>query len=113
MNKAAARQEPDVRTAEVPAPGVPPKRQKLAAFLVTDDIELWPQIGAQLPGRLNFRQIDSLGDLIRANPGDLPAVVVWDARSSADKTQDLSKLQGHSARFAVIVLDERESEWTS
>lgn len=90
-----------------------PKRQKLAAFLVTEDIELWPQVGAHLPNKLNFRQLDSIGDLIGSAPAGSPAVVVWDARQSADKDAELSRLQAHSARFAVIVLDEAQTPWSA
>jgi protein TonB len=90
-----------------------PKRQKLAAFLVTADVELWPQIGAQLPAQLSFRQMDSVGDLKLEVPPDAPAVVVWDARGCAEKNVELSRIQAHSARFALLVLDDDDSAWTS
>jgi protein TonB len=111
MSKAAARQEAGIATAVSPSQ-VSPKRQKLAAFLVTDDAELWPQIGAHLPAKLVFRQIDSVNELLDAVPTDLPAVVVWDARSSPDKIGELSKLQAHSGRFGMVVLDDGGAEWT-
>ena len=113
MNKAAVRRPPRATaSAESPPPPLP-KRQKLAAFLVTDDTDLWPQVGAHLPGKLNFRQLDSVGDLIGAVPAGSPAVVIWDARASADKDAELSRLQAHSERFAVIVLDEAQAQWSS
>lgn len=110
MSKAAIRQPMGSGSAEPQRPAVP-KRSKLAAFLVTGDAELWPQIGAHLANKLTFRQLDSIGELLGSVPPDLPAVLVWDARSSADRQADLSKLQGHSARFGVIVLDDPGYEW--
>ena len=89
------------------------KRSKVAAFLVTADEELWPQIGAHLPAKLNFRQVDSVGELLDAAGPDSPAVVVWDARASTDKSAELSRIQSHSASFAMLVLDEDDSAWGS
>ena len=90
-----------------------PKRAKLAAFLVTGDVDLWPQIGAHLPAKLNFRQLDSVGELISDVPSDAPAVVLWDARGCAEKAAELSRIQSHSARFAMLVLDDDDSAWAS
>ena len=89
------------------------KRSKVAAFLVTADEELWPLIGAHLPAKLNFRQVDSVGELLDAAGPDSPAVVVWDARLSGDKSAELSRIQSHSASFAMLVLDEDDSAWGS
>jgi periplasmic protein TonB len=112
MTKAAPRPQAGDGAAKPPAPAAP-KRQKLAAFLVTGDVELWPQIGANLPAKLNFRQIDSVGDLFREVPSDAPAVVVWDARGCTEKSAELSRIQSHSARFAMLVLDDDDSAWAS
>jgi protein TonB len=86
---------------------------KLAAFLVTADVELWPQVGAHLPAKLNFRQLDSVHELLSEVPADAAAVVLWDARGCADKTGELSRIQSHSARFAMLVLDDDDSAWAS
>jgi protein TonB len=112
MTRASARQQPADAPGISSAPAAP-KRQKLAALLVTADVELWPQIGAHLPTKLSFRQIDSVGELLRDVASDTPAVVVWDARGCEEKTADLSRIQSHSARFAMIVLDDDDSAWES
>jgi TonB family protein len=109
MSKAAARHDTpaDAGTATSPAP----KRAKIAAFLVTGDVELWPQVGAHLPTKLNFRQIDSIDELLSDVPADTPAVVLWDARGCAEKSAELSRIQAHSARFAMLVLDDDGTAW--
>jgi protein TonB len=112
MTKASARQEAGRGVARSPAAAAP-KRAKLAAFLVTGDVELWPQIGAQLPAKLSFRQIDSVSELLREVASDTPAVVLWDARGCAEKNAELSRIQSHSARFAMLVLDDDDSAWAS
>jgi periplasmic protein TonB len=112
MTNPAARLQTGDGAGKSPAPGAP-KRQKLAAFLVTGDVELWPQIGAHLPAKLNFRQMDSVDDLLRDVPSDTPAVVVWDARGCAEKNAELSRIQSHSARFAMLVLDDDDSAWAA
>jgi len=40
-----------------------PKKHKLSAFLVTGDVELWPQVGTHLTQKLIHRQIDSVDEL--------------------------------------------------
>ena len=112
MSNAAARQDTDAGQARSAGSGAP-KKAKLAAFLVTGDVELWPQVGAHLPTKLSFRQIDSVGELMDAVPSDTPAVVIWDARGCADKSADLSRIQAHSTRFAMLVLDDDDSAWVS
>jgi protein TonB len=93
----------------------PPKRQKLAAFLVTGDAELWPQIGGHLAQKLSYRQIDTVDELLTATAADQAAVIVWDARGNAEQSSVLSRLQAHSTRFAIIALDDATAEpsWTS
>ena len=112
MSNAAARQDTEAGQARSAGSGAP-KKAKLAAFLVTGDVELWPQVGAHLPTKLSFRQIDSVGELMDAVPSDTPAVVIWDARGCADKSADLSRIQAHSTRFAMLVLDDDDSAWVS
>jgi TonB family protein len=112
MSKAATRQDTEAGHARSAGPGAP-KKAKLAAFLVTGDVELWPQIGAHLPTKLGFRQIDSVDELTSAVPADTPAVVLWDARGCAEKGAELSRIQAHSTRFAMLVLDDDDSAWVS
>lgn len=112
MSNAAARQDTQAGQARSAGSGAP-KKAKLAAFLVTGDVELWPQIGAHLPTKLSFRQIDSVGELMSAVPSDTPAVVIWDARGCADKSAELSRIQAHSTCFAMLVLDDDDSAWVS
>jgi protein TonB len=110
MSKAAARRNTEAGQASAGAPSAL-KRAKLAAFLVTGDVELWPQVGVHLPTKLNFRQLDTVGDLLGSVPSDTPAVVLWDARGCAEKGAELSRIQAHSARFAMLVLDDDDSAW--
>ncbi|HEY3849347.1 MAG TPA: TonB family protein [Steroidobacteraceae bacterium] len=112
MTKTAAKQQKAAGAAGS-APSAAPKRAKLAAFLVTGDVDLWPQIGAHLPAKTNFRQLDSVGELLSEVPSDAPAVVLWDARGCAEKAAELSRIQSHSARFAMLVLDDDDSSWAS
>jgi protein TonB len=95
------------------APAAPKKRSKLAAYLVTGDDELWRQIGTQPPARLNFRQVDSVQELLREAPANTPAVVLWDARGCADKSAELTRIQSQSAAFAMLVLDADDSAWAA
>lgn len=81
-------------------------KPKLAALLITPDDQLWPQIGAHLSNTLVLKQLDSVDEFIAATPAGQPAVVLWDARHQADTAAALSRLQLHSPRLAVIVLDE-------
>ncbi len=82
------------------------KQPKLAVLLITPDDQLWPQIGAHLNNTLVLKQLDSVDEFIAATPAGQPAVVLWDARHQADTAAVLSRLQLHSPRLAVIVLDE-------
>ena len=81
------------------------KGAKLSAFLVTGDDMLWPQVGAHLGSDLILKQIDSIDELLTATPPGQPAIVLWDARSETAAAAVLSRLQLHSACFAVIALD--------
>jgi TonB family protein len=90
------------------------KRRKRPALLVTHDDELWPRIGAHLNDELFLKQVDSIDELLAATQSDEPAIVFWDARGHAEPATVLSRLQLHSARFAIIVLDAAGSaaSWT-
>jgi TonB family protein len=90
------------------------KRAKLSVLLVTRDDSLWPQIGAHLDSHLVLKQVDSIEELLSTIPAGQAAVVLWDARDQADAAAVLSRLQLHSARFAVIALDEASNAhaWT-
>ena len=85
------------------------KKQKLAVLLITGDDALWPQIGADLSGELILKQLDSIDELIGSTPSGQPAIVLWDARNHADPANVLSRLQLHSARFAIVALDDASS----
>jgi TonB family protein len=104
MTKAAIGQRahsPQAKHAASPAP----KKHKLSAFLLTSDVDLWPQVGTHLTHKLIHRQIDSVDELLNATPPDQPGVVLWDARECADRAAELARLQAHSASFAIIALD--------
>ena len=92
----------------------PAKKRKFDAYLVTLDDELWPQVGGHLTQKLNHRQIDSIEELVNATSPGEAAIVLWDARAAADRSDVLARLAAHSPRFAVVVLDvaESESAWT-
>jgi protein TonB len=113
MSLEAVRQQLAAAAPNSGLPGALRKKPKLPAFLVTGDEDLWPQIGAQLPAKLTFRQVDSVAELLRAMPLDAPAVVLWDARGCAEKSAELSRIQSHSAALATLVLDDDESAWSS
>jgi TonB family protein len=82
------------------------KRAKLSVLLVTRDDQLWPQIGTHLGSDLILKQVDSIDELISQTPAGQPAIVLLDARGTADSAALLSRLQLHSPRFAVVALDE-------
>ena len=92
-----------------------PKRAKLPVLLITADDLLWPQVGASLGKELILKQVDSVDELLSATTAGAPAIVVWDARNQADPAAVLSRLQLHSPRFAVVVLDEESNAhaWTN
>jgi TonB family protein len=91
-----------------------PKRAKLAVLLVTGDDLLWPQIGSHLSADLVLKQVDTVDELITQTTAGQPAIILLDARGQADAPATLSRLQLHSPRFAVVVLDEVGSahSWT-
>jgi len=113
MTKAAIDRRP---APEAKQPGASqPKKQKQPAFLVTSDVDLWPQVATQLSQKLIYRQIDSVDELLRTAPPDQPGVVLWDARECAHREAVLAQLQEHSARFAIVTLDQQggDAEWES
>ncbi len=91
-------------TESAPAPAAP-RAQKTPVFLVTQDEALWPQIGPGLDHDFVLKQVDTLDELKKTTREGQAGIIVWDARDRADSTDDLSGLQLHSARFAIIVLD--------
>jgi TonB family protein len=114
MTKAAIGQRarsPQAKHAASPTP----KKRKLSAFLVTGDVELWPQVGTHLTQKLIHRQIDSVDELLNATPPDQPGVVLWDARECAHQAAQLARLHAHSASFAIIALDAEggDAAWES
>ncbi len=86
------------------------KRQKLAVLLITGDDSLWPQIGADLNGGLILKQLDSIDELIATTPSDQAAIILWDARNCVDPAAELSRVQLHSSRFAILAMDAAASD---
>jgi TonB family protein len=73
--------------------------------LVTQDESLWPQIGQGLDREWSLKQVDTIDELQRTTRAGQAGIVVWDARDQEDRAGGLSRLQLHSMRFAIIVLD--------
>jgi TonB family protein len=114
LSKAAAKQHPS--SAAAGPESIPSARkQKITSFLVTGDDELWPQIGAHHPQKLNHRQIDSVEELLGATKPGESALIVWDARGTPESSAVLARIQAHSPRFAIVALDAAESAsaWAS
>ncbi len=95
-------------------PSAATKRAKLSVLLVTGDDMLWPQICTHIGAGLILKQVDSIDELFSATPPGQPGIILWDARNSGDGAAALSRLQLHSPRFAVIVLDDagNAQAWT-
>ncbi len=91
------------------------KKAKLSVLLVTRDDMLWPQVGGHLSKELILKQVDSVDELLTATTAGQAAIVLWDARKQTDSAAVLSRLQLHSPRFAVVVLDEAGAgdTWTN
>jgi TonB family protein len=91
------------------------KKAKLPVLLITADDLLWPQVGAALAKELILKQLDSVDELVSSTTAGAPAIVVWDARNQSDAAAVLSRLQLHSPRFAVVVLDDaaKTSSWAN
>ena len=91
------------------------KKAKLPVLLITGDDSLWPEIGRHLSNDLILKQVDSIDELCTATPSGQSAIVLWDARNQTDAAAVFSRLQLHSTRFAVIVLDEAAGAhaWTN
>ncbi len=76
---------------------------------MTQDELLWPQIGPSLDGDWALKQVDTIDELQRVTRAGQPGIIVWDAREPADRAGDLSRIQLHCSRFALIVLDAESS----
>ncbi len=72
---------------------------------MTQDESLWPQIGPGLDRDWALKQVDTIDELQRVTRAGHPGVIVWDAREPADRAGDLSRMQLHCSRFAIVVLD--------
>ncbi len=81
------------------------KKAKVSVLLITGDDTLWPQVGAPLGNQFLLKQLDSVDELLTATPAGTAAIVLWDTRDQSDAAAVFSRLQLHSTRFAVIVLD--------
>jgi TonB family protein len=108
VSKAAIQQRAPA-AAVATGPASSPRKQKLQAFLVTEDVDLWRQVGAHLTQKLTHRQIDSVDELLSAVQTNQPAVVLWDARGSEEQAAVVARLQAHSARFVIVALDDAEA----
>jgi TonB family protein len=98
--KAAANSHHESATAPAVSRG-----QKFLVFLVTQDESLWPLLGSGLDRDWALKQVDSIEELLGTASSGQSAIVVWDARDAADHGGELSRLQLHSERFAIIVID--------
>lgn len=87
-------------------PGRARKKAKLAAYLLTRDDTLWPQIGPHIGDDLMLKQLDTVDELLAATPPEQPAVILWDARNQTDADAMLSRLQQHSMCFVVVAIDD-------
>jgi hypothetical protein len=85
------------------------RERKSAIFLVTQDESLWPQIGQELDREWSLKQVDTIDELEVVTLAGEEGIVVWDAREQMDRAGDLSRLQLHSARFTIIVIDAQRS----
>jgi TonB family protein len=96
-------------------PAAAAKKGKLSVFLITGDDMLWPQIGPHLGPHFILKQVDSIDELLSSATAGQPAVILWDARDQDDAAAVFSRLQLHSARFAVVALDDARNAhaWTN
>ncbi len=96
-------------------PAAVARKPKLSVLLITGDEALWPQLGPLLSAQWLLKQVDSIEELLSVTPGDQAGILLWDARGVTAAAAALSRLQLHSARWAVVVLDEPGTapEWTS
>ncbi len=99
----------NLHTESAPAPAAVSRGRKSPVFLVTQDESLWRQIGHELERDWALKQIDSIDELQRTARAGQSGIILWDARDQEDRAGDLSRLQLHSARFAIIVLDNSAS----
>jgi len=108
-------QQPTTTTQSPHASSASPRAQRLYAFLITGDAELWPQIGAHLPRKLILKQVDSIDEFLSVTQPDQPAVVLLDTRGCEQPSGMLAQVQAHSSRFAILALDEgaAAAEWSS
>ncbi len=105
MSNAARAQLPDSPALDEAREPAFHRGQKNWIYLVSQDDELWPLVGAGLDAELTLKQVDSPEELLNSAPVDQAAVILWDARGCDDRTDVLAELQRHSGQFAVIVLD--------
>jgi TonB family protein len=112
----ATRKSESAAAESTPRKSVPgAKKAKLSVLLISGDDTLWPQIGAHVNGDLLLKQVDSIDEMLTATASGQPAIVLLDARNQSDSAGMLSRLQLHSARFAVVALDEAggANAWTN
>jgi protein TonB len=78
-------------------------------LLITADDSLWPQIGGGLASEYALKQVDSIDELLSLVPAGQAAIVVWDARGEDAPAGALSRLQLHSARYAIVALADADA----
>ena len=112
MTKAppARQNSTSTRPAKRAAPAAPKKHKLVGVSGHARRSSSGRRSAAHLTQKLNHRQIDSVEELLNATPPDEPGVVLWDARECADQSDELARLQAHSASFAIIALDVAEGD---
>jgi protein TonB len=94
-----------VESGVVPSNPPPRPKQKRQALLITSDDSLWPQVGAVVTSEVVLKHIDSVDQLLETVEPGYAAIAIWDGRGETDVPGQLTKIQQHSARLAVIAVD--------
>jgi TonB family protein len=114
MAKPGKRQAADTADATNRSASPIVKKQRLSVFLVTSDDGLWPHVGMHIGNDLIAKQVDTIDELLTATQPGQPGIVLWDARGYPSTASGLTRLLTHSARFAIVALDESNTAaaWT-
>jgi TonB family protein len=91
----------------------PRSKKKRSAHLVTADDALWPQFGAAISSDIILTQVDGIEQFLATIEPEHAGIVIWDARGDTDYATQLARIQRHSSRLVVIVLDlaAMRSQW--
>lgn len=79
----------------------PTRSPPVPVLVVTTDDETWMRLSAAVPG-LRLEQYDDVDDLIRTWQPSRPAVVLVDARTTADLGRTIERLQTHSVSLVPV-----------